>query len=123
MKHDSTVKETARQLVDSLSNDATWDDLIYAIHVRRSVEEGLADADAGRVTSTDDLRASVGLRSIRVPADKEPFEVMPWIREVRDRMHDEMKHMTPAEQDTYIRERAESTRRQLGIDIHGNEQS
>jgi hypothetical protein len=118
MKQDFTVKERARRLAESLSDDATWDDLIYAIHVRRSVEEGVADADAGRVTSTDDLRASFGLGSISVPADEKSFEVMPWIREVRDRMHDEMKHMTPAEQDEYIRERAESARRQLGIDIH-----
>ncbi|HEX9940006.1 MAG TPA: hypothetical protein VGB15_22920 [Longimicrobium sp.] len=57
-----TVKEQARRLVDSLPDDATWDDLMYAIHVRQSVEEGLADADAGRVTSVDEVRASFGLR-------------------------------------------------------------
>jgi hypothetical protein len=29
-----TVKEQARRLVESLPDDATWDDLMYAIHVR-----------------------------------------------------------------------------------------
>jgi predicted transcriptional regulator len=55
------VREQARKLVDALPDDATWDDLMYEIYVRQSVEEGLADADAGRVTSVEDLRESFGL--------------------------------------------------------------
>lgn len=55
MQDHSTVKERARRLIESLPDDATWDDPMYAIYVRQSVEEGLADADAGRVTSIDEL--------------------------------------------------------------------
>ena len=55
------VREQARKLVEALPDDATWDDLMYEIYVRQSVEEGLADADAGRVTSVEDLRESFGL--------------------------------------------------------------
>jgi len=60
---DGPVKERARRLVDSLADDATWDDLRYAVLVRQSVEAGLADADAGRLTSVEDLRESFGLPS------------------------------------------------------------
>jgi hypothetical protein len=56
-----SVKDRARRLVDSLPDDATWDDLMYAIYIRQSVEEGLADGDAGRVSSVDQVRASFGL--------------------------------------------------------------
>jgi predicted transcriptional regulator len=55
------VREQARKIVEALPDDATWDDLMYEIYVRQSVEEGLADADAGRVTSVEDLRESFGL--------------------------------------------------------------
>jgi hypothetical protein len=55
------VRDQARKIVESLPDDATWDDLMYEIYVRQSVEDGLADADAGRVTSVEDLRESFGL--------------------------------------------------------------
>lgn len=41
------LKEEATRLIDGLPDDATWDDLMYAIHVRQAVEEGIAEADAG----------------------------------------------------------------------------
>jgi hypothetical protein len=41
----TSVKDEARRLVDQLPDDATWDDLLYQIHVRRS-------ADDGRLAST-----------------------------------------------------------------------
>jgi len=55
------VRDQARKIVDALPDNATWDDLMYEIYVRQSVEDGLADADAGRVTSVEDLRESFGL--------------------------------------------------------------
>ncbi|HEX6751806.1 MAG TPA: hypothetical protein VF092_31215 [Longimicrobium sp.] len=57
----SGVKAEARKIVEGLRDDATWDDLMYEIYVRQSVEQGMADADAGRVISVEDLRESFGL--------------------------------------------------------------
>ena len=57
----SGVKAEARKIVEGLPDDATWDDLMYEIYVRQSVEQGMADADAGRVISVEDLRESFGL--------------------------------------------------------------
>lgn len=56
-----TAKQQARQLLEQLPDDATWDDVVYAFAVRRSVERGLADAAEGRVMSSDQLRAAIGL--------------------------------------------------------------
>jgi hypothetical protein len=42
------VKDKAAKIVENLSDDATWDDLVYEIYVRQMIEEGLADSDAGR---------------------------------------------------------------------------
>lgn len=58
---DQGIKEAARRLVDSLPDDATWNDLKYAIYVRQSIEAGLADSDAGRVVDVEEIRKEFGL--------------------------------------------------------------
>jgi len=55
------VKEAAKELVESLPEDATWDDLMYQIYVRQNLEAGLADSEAGRVTDVEDVRREFGL--------------------------------------------------------------
>ncbi len=54
-------KEEAHRLVDQLSPDATWDDLMREIYVRQVVEKGLADSDAGRAIEVREVRAKYGL--------------------------------------------------------------
>lgn len=56
-----TVKEAAREVVDRLPDNATWDDVEYEIYVRRAIEAGLADSDAGNVIPTSEVRRSFGL--------------------------------------------------------------
>ncbi len=51
-----SVKQAAREIVDRLSDDATWDDLMYEIYVKQKIEAGLADIEAGRTISQDVLR-------------------------------------------------------------------
>jgi predicted transcriptional regulator len=55
------VKNEAKRLVEELPEDATWDDLMYRIYVRQSIETGLRDSEAGRVVSVDEVRARFGL--------------------------------------------------------------
>lgn len=57
----SSVKEEAGKLVDRLPEQATWDDLMYAIYVRQSVEAGLADSQTGRIVSVEEVRKRFGL--------------------------------------------------------------
>jgi predicted transcriptional regulator len=49
-------------LIEALPDDATWQDVLYALELRGDVEAGLADAKAGRVTDAEDLRREYGLR-------------------------------------------------------------
>ncbi len=44
-----SIKEQARLLLEALPETVTWDDIVYQLAVRRSVDLGLADAVAGRV--------------------------------------------------------------------------
>jgi predicted transcriptional regulator len=57
----TTIKDEARKMVESLAEDATWDDLMYQIYVRQAIEDGIRDADAGRLTDTEQVRAEFGL--------------------------------------------------------------
>ena len=50
-----TVKEQVRQLADKLPDSATWDDVLYEVYVYQAVEQGLADADAGRTVSQEEV--------------------------------------------------------------------
>lgn len=56
-----TLKQQAHALIDRLPDSATWDDVVYELAVRRSVERGLADAEAGRLTDVKDVRREFGL--------------------------------------------------------------
>jgi predicted transcriptional regulator len=49
------IKEEARRLVEQLPPDASWDDLMYEIYVRQSIDRGLADAEAGRLIPHEEV--------------------------------------------------------------------
>ena len=59
--HNSNIKEEAHRLLDDLPKSATWDDLMYTIYVRQSIEAGLEDSEAGRTLDVKEVRAKFGL--------------------------------------------------------------
>lgn len=57
----TTIKTEAHRIVEQLPDDASWEDLIYRLYVRQSIEAGLRDSEAGRVESVAEVRRSFGL--------------------------------------------------------------
>jgi hypothetical protein len=55
------VKSAARQLVDSLPDDATWDDVMYRVYVRQAIDAGRQDAADGRLIDVAEVRRQFGL--------------------------------------------------------------
>ena len=49
-----TAKEQVQKILEILPDDASLEDIQYHIYVRQKVEQGLADADAGRVVSHEE---------------------------------------------------------------------
>ena len=49
------VKETVRSLLDRLPDSCTLDDVLYHVYVLQAIERGLADADAGRTVSHEEV--------------------------------------------------------------------
>lgn len=58
----TNIKETVHQLVDQLPDDTSWAKVLYTLQVRHDIEAGLADVDAGRVLTTEQLRKDLGLK-------------------------------------------------------------
>ena len=58
MTRQALKKETNRML-EKLPKDADWDDLMYHIYVRKKVDAGLRDSEAGRVFTSDQIRKSL----------------------------------------------------------------
>ena len=54
--HTITIKEEAQKIIDNLPDESTWSDLMYEIYVRREIELGLADIDAGRTIEMDEVK-------------------------------------------------------------------
>jgi predicted transcriptional regulator len=49
-----TAKEQVQRILEVLPDDASLEDIQYHIYVRQKVDQGLADADAGRVVSHEE---------------------------------------------------------------------
>lgn len=54
-------KEEAHKLIDDLPADATWEDLMHEIYVRKAIEKGLEDSRAGRTREVNEIRRKYGL--------------------------------------------------------------
>lgn len=55
----ATPKEAARQLIDRLPDQATWDDIMYELYVKEKIEAGLADIEAGRTIPHEQVKAEL----------------------------------------------------------------
>jgi hypothetical protein len=51
-----TIKQTAHELISHLPEQASWDDVMYALYVRQKLERSLQAASEGRVTSQEDAK-------------------------------------------------------------------
>lgn len=58
----ASVKEVAVRIVEALPEEATWDDLMYAIYVNKKVEQGQDDMAAGNVVSHQQARKRAAKR-------------------------------------------------------------
>jgi len=55
------VKTAAREAIDQLPDDASWDDVMYRLYVRQKIEAGLRDVANGDTLTTAEVRKCLGL--------------------------------------------------------------
>jgi predicted transcriptional regulator len=68
----TVLKEEVENLIEDLPEQADWDDVMYKIYVRQSIEQGLKDAKEGRTISHEEVKSyylmSFKKLSLPVPA-------------------------------------------------------
>lgn len=58
MRRQELKRETNR-LLGKLPAEASWEDLMYHIYVRKKIDAGLRDSAAGRVVTSDQIRKTL----------------------------------------------------------------
>jgi predicted transcriptional regulator len=53
----TTAKEEVRQILETLPDEASLEDIQYHIYVRQKIEQGLAAVEAGRVLTDEEAEA------------------------------------------------------------------
>lgn len=61
MQDGTQLKEEARKLVESLPDDATWEDFTRVVFERQMIEEGIADLEGSRTWTSDQIREKLGI--------------------------------------------------------------
>ena len=51
-----TAKAQVQEILETLPEDASLEDIQYHIYVRQKIQQGLEDVDAGRVISHDEVQ-------------------------------------------------------------------
>ena len=57
MSEPRDIKAHAHRLIDDLPDNASWEDVLYAVQVCQLIEAGLADVAAGRTISHEEAIA------------------------------------------------------------------
>lgn len=56
-----SVKAKVRETIESLPEDASWDDVMHRLYVRQKIESGLKDVADGNILPVDEVRKRFGL--------------------------------------------------------------
>lgn len=51
-----SAKESVRQTIDRLPDQATWDDIMYELYVKQKIEAGLKAVEEGRTISHEEMK-------------------------------------------------------------------
>jgi len=51
-----TAKQAAKQIIEQVPDQASWDDIMYELYVKEKVERGLEAIEEGRTVSYEDAK-------------------------------------------------------------------
>lgn len=52
----SIIREEAKKLLNNLPDEASWDDVMYEMYVRKKIDEGVKSADEGKFISHEEVK-------------------------------------------------------------------
>jgi len=51
-----SAKDAARQIIEQLPEQATWDDIMYELYVKQKIEAGLKAVEEGRTIPHEEMK-------------------------------------------------------------------
>ncbi|MES9902443.1 MAG: hypothetical protein ABW168_07140 [Sedimenticola sp.] len=51
-----TAKQAAKQIIDHLPEQASWNDIMYELYVKQKIEKGLNAIEQGRTVSHEEAK-------------------------------------------------------------------
>jgi predicted transcriptional regulator len=51
-----TAKQAAAQIINQVSDQASWDDIMYEFYVKQKIEKGLKAVEEGRTVSHEEAK-------------------------------------------------------------------
>jgi predicted transcriptional regulator len=54
-----SAKLAAKETVENLPDDATFEEIVYAVYVRLKIEQGLRDIEAGDTISHEEMKRDI----------------------------------------------------------------
>lgn len=57
----ATVKDQLRTILEELPDDVSFEDAVYQMYIHAKIERGLADVEAGRTVTTDEIKRRFSL--------------------------------------------------------------
>ena len=52
----SAIKKEAKELIDRLPDEITWDDIMYELYIKKKLEVALKASREGRVVSHEEIK-------------------------------------------------------------------
>lgn len=52
----SIVREEAKKIIEKLPDEASWDDVMYGMYVRKKIDEGIQAAEEGLLLSHEEVK-------------------------------------------------------------------
>ncbi|NLD26663.1 MAG: hypothetical protein GX661_04805 [Acholeplasmataceae bacterium] len=52
----SILKDEAKRIIEDLPENATWDDLMYQLYVKKRVETGLKEIENGQTMTHEEVK-------------------------------------------------------------------
>jgi len=52
----SILKDEAKRIIEDLPENATWDDLMYQLYVKKRVETGLKEVENGQTMTHEEVK-------------------------------------------------------------------
>jgi predicted transcriptional regulator len=54
-----TAKQAARQIIEQVPEQASWDGIMYELYVKQKIEKGIKAVEEGRVVSHEEAKKTV----------------------------------------------------------------